>query len=165
MVSPPWNDQGRIRSSWWKVSRLFCFLSFSELECYLFIPGCDCSSTLIMMMVNECLHMKVIVKVAQSCLTLNSPGQNTGAGSRSLLQGIFPAQGLNPGLPHCRQILYQPSHKRSPVCIYPDSSNCTQADLEDTEGSVIGHFFFFCSYSSFTGSLGAACRDLEPSIF
>ena len=32
----------------------------------------------------------------------------------SLLQGIFPTQGLNPGLPHCRQILYQLSHKGSP---------------------------------------------------
>ena len=41
----------------------------------------------------------------------NSPGQNAGVGSLSLLQGIFPAQGLNPGLPHCRQILYQLSHK------------------------------------------------------
>jgi len=44
----------------------------------------------------------------------NSPGQNTGVGSLSLLQGIFPAQGSNPGLPHCRQILYQLSHKGSP---------------------------------------------------
>ena len=35
---------------------------------------------------------------------LNSPGQNTGVDSFSLLQGIFPTQGLNPGLPHCRQI-------------------------------------------------------------
>ena len=32
----------------------------------------------------------------------NSPGQNTGVGSLSLLQGIFPTQGLNPGVPHCR---------------------------------------------------------------
>ena len=37
----------------------------------------------------------------------NSPGQNTGVGSLSLLQGIFPTQGLNRGLLHCRQILYQ----------------------------------------------------------
>ena len=37
----------------------------------------------------------------------NSPGQNTGVGSLSLLQGIFPTQGWNPGLLHCRQILYQ----------------------------------------------------------
>ena len=45
----------------------------------------------------------------------NSPGQNTGVGSFSLLQGIFPTQGLNPGLRHCRQILYQLSHKGSPL--------------------------------------------------
>ena len=44
----------------------------------------------------------------------NSPGQNTGVGSRSFLQGIFPTQGLNPGLPHCRWILYQLSHRGSP---------------------------------------------------
>ena len=36
----------------------------------------------------------------------NSPGQNTGVGSHSLLQGIFPTQGMNPGFLHCRQILY-----------------------------------------------------------
>ena len=44
----------------------------------------------------------------------NSPGQSTRVGSLSLLQGIFPTQGSNAGLPHCRQILYQLSHKRSP---------------------------------------------------
>ena len=43
----------------------------------------------------------------------NSPGQDTGVGCSSLLQGIFPTQGLNPGLPHCRQILYQLSHEGS----------------------------------------------------
>ena len=41
----------------------------------------------------------------------NSPGQNTGVGSLSLLQGIFPTQGSNSGLPHRRRILYQLSHK------------------------------------------------------
>ena len=44
----------------------------------------------------------------------NSPGQNTGVGILSLLQGIFPTQGSNPGLPHCRQVPYQLSHKGSP---------------------------------------------------
>ena len=44
----------------------------------------------------------------------NSLGQNTGVGSFSLLQGIFPTQGSNPGLLHCGQILYQLSHKGSP---------------------------------------------------
>ena len=61
------------------------------------------------------------MEVAQSCLTLCnhvdytvpgiSPGQNTGVGSLSLLQGIFPTQGSNPGLPHCPRILYHLSHK------------------------------------------------------
>ena len=44
----------------------------------------------------------------------NSSGQNTGVGSLSLLQGILPTQGSNPSLWHCRQILYQLSHKGSP---------------------------------------------------
>ena len=52
---------------------------------------------------------EVKVKVLQSCLTLtpwNSLDQNIGVSSLSLLQGIFPTQGLNSGLLHCRQILY-----------------------------------------------------------
>ena len=56
----------------------------------------------------------------------NSPGQNAGEGSLSLLQGIFPTQGSNPGLPHCRWILYQLSHKGSLRTLkwvtYPSSS-------------------------------------------
>ena len=39
----------------------------------------------------------------------DDPGQNTGVGSLSLLQGIFPTQGLNPSLPHCRQTLLSES--------------------------------------------------------
>ena len=66
---------------------------------------------------------RTIVKVIRSCLTLpphglyspwNSPGQNPGVGSLSLLQGIFPTQGSNPGLPHGRWILYPLSHQGSP---------------------------------------------------
>ena len=67
----------------------------------------------------DCRTLKVKVQVTESCPTLcnhspwNSPGQNPAVGSLSLLQGIFPTQGLNPGLPHCRQILYQ-LHRGSP---------------------------------------------------
>jgi len=72
----------------------------------------------------------VLCLVAQSCLTLcdpvdcslsgssvhgDSPGKNTGVGCHALLQGIFPTQGLNPGLSHCRQILYHLSHQGSPT--------------------------------------------------
>ena len=67
--------------------------------------------------------------VAQSCLTLcdpmdcsppgssvhgDSPSKDTGVGCHAFLQGFFPTQGLNPGLLHCRQILYQLSYKGSP---------------------------------------------------
>ena len=44
----------------------------------------------------------------------NSLDQNTGVGSLSLLQEIFQTQGSNPGLSHCRRILYQLNHKGSP---------------------------------------------------
>ena len=49
-------------------------------------------------------------------LPAEPPGkpQNTGVGSQSLLQGIFLTQESNQGLLHCRQILYQLSHQRSP---------------------------------------------------
>ena len=57
----------------------------------------------------------------------NSPGQNTGVGSLSLLQGIFPTQGSNPGPSHCRPILYQLSHRGSPRILewvaYPFSTD------------------------------------------
>ena len=60
----------------------------------------------------------------------NSPDQNTGMGSLSLLLGIFPTQGSNQCLPHCRRILYQLSHKGSPRTLewvaYPFSSGSSQ---------------------------------------
>ena len=70
----------------------------------------------------------------------NSPGQNTGVGSLSLLQGIVPTQGLNPSLPHCRQILYQLSHRGSPN----ESESCSvlsdslQLHVLDSPGSSPG---------------------------
>ena len=60
----------------------------------------------------------------------NSPGQKTGVGSLSLSRGIFPTQGSNPGLLHCRRILYQLSHKESPRIlewvIYPFTSGSSR---------------------------------------
>ena len=70
----------------------------------------------------------------------NSPGQNTGVGSLSLLQGIFPTQGWNPGLAHCRRILYQLSHNGSPKW---GSSDCRIWDidrvvLQGQKGELLG---------------------------
>ena len=50
-----------------------------------------------------------------NCSPWNSPGQNIRVGSLSLLHGIFPTQGSNQGLRHCRQILYCLSHQGSPL--------------------------------------------------
>ena len=67
-------------------------------------------------------------EVVQSCPTLCDPidcslpgssvhgifpGNSTGVDCHFLLQGIFPTQGSNPGLPHCRQMLYRLSHQGS----------------------------------------------------
>ena len=94
------------------------------------------------------------VKVAQSCRTLrphglyspwNSPDQNTGVGSLSLLQGIFPTQGSNPGVPHCRRILYQLSHKGSPRILewiaYPFSRGSSQPWNWTGVSYIAGRFF------------------------
>ena len=47
-------------------------------------------------------------------VSLPCPGKNTGVDCHVLLQGIFPTQGSNPGLLHCRLILYQLNHHGSP---------------------------------------------------
>ena len=57
----------------------------------------------------------VVSDTLQSCGPWNSPGQNTGMCCLSLLRGIFPTQGSNPGLLHCKQIIYQLSHQGSPL--------------------------------------------------
>ena len=75
----------------------------------------------------------------------NSPGQNTGVGSLSLLQGIFPSHGSNPGLLHCRWILYQLSHQRSPRILewvaYPYSSRSFQPGNQTGVSCIAGIFF------------------------
>jgi len=75
----------------------------------------------------------------------NSPGQNTGVGSYSLLQGIFPTQGLYPGLLHCRKILYQLSHQGSPRIlewvVYPFSSGSSQPRIQTGDSCIVGGFF------------------------
>ena len=85
-----------------------------------------------LMLLRVCVCVCVSL-VAQSCLTLcdpmdcslpgssvhgMSPGKNAGVGSPSLLQGIFPIQGLNLSLLYHRQILYHLSHQGSPVFSY-----------------------------------------------
>ena len=74
----------------------------------------------------------------------SSPGQNTGVGSLSLLQGIFPIQGSNPDLPHCRWILYQLSHQGSPRILkwiaYPFSSSSSWPRNRTGVSCIAGRF-------------------------
>ena len=98
--------------------------------------------------------------VTQSCLTLWDPmdcnlpgssvhgkslGKNTGVGCHSLLQGIFPTQGLNLGLLHCRWILHHLSHQGSPRILewvaYPFSRGSSQPRNQTRVSCIAGRFF------------------------
>ena len=87
----------------------------------------------------------VVALVNQSCPTLcdpmdcsppgssvhgNSLGKSTGVGCHSILQGIFPTQGLNLGLLHCRQILYHLSHQGSQNNLLSSSKNLVLCEAE-----------------------------------
>ena len=75
----------------------------------------------------------------------DSPGKNTRVGCHALLQGIFPTQGLNPGLPHCKQILYHLSHQGSPRILewvaYPFSRGSSQPGNRTSISCIAGKFF------------------------
>ena len=75
----------------------------------------------------------------------NSPGKNIGVGSLCLHQGIFLTQGSNPGLPPCRQIFYQLSHKGSPRILervaYPFSRGSSWPRNRTRVSCIAGIFF------------------------
>ena len=75
----------------------------------------------------------------------DSPGQNTGVGNLSLLQGIFPTQGSNPGLLHCRRFLYRLSYQGSPRILgwvaYPFSSRSSQPRDWTQASHIVSGFF------------------------
>ena len=58
------------------------------------------------------------LQLARLLCPWNSPGKNTGVGCNFILQGIFPTQGSNLDLLHCRQILYHLSHQGSPELVF-----------------------------------------------
>ena len=107
-----------------------------------------------------CAQCAVLYLVAQSYLTFgdsmdcslpgssvhgDSLGKNTWMGCHVLLQGIFPTQGPNPGLPHCRQVLYQLSHQGSPGILewvaYTFSRVSSQRRNRTRVSCIAGGFF------------------------
>ena len=75
----------------------------------------------------------------------DSPGKNTGVGCHVLLQGIFPTQGSNPGLPYWRQIIYHLSHQGSPTILewvaYPFSWGTSPPRKWASVSCIAGRFF------------------------
>ena len=75
----------------------------------------------------------------------DSPDQNTKAGCHALLQGIFPAQGSNPGLLLCRWTLYHLRHQESPRTLesvaYPFSRGSSQPKDQAGFSCIAGRFF------------------------
>jgi len=89
-----------------------------------------------------------------SCVPLYATPWNSLArildwGSLSLLQGIFPTQGSNPGLLHCRWIVYQLSHKGSPRILewvaYPFSSGSSWP-MPTSKSRIIEFHIFTCNF-------------------
>ena len=89
----------------------------------------------------------------------NSPGQNTGVGSIFLLQGISPTQESNPGLPHCRQTLYQLSHKGSPRILewvwdhFLNFSSCYFIVSVQKCNRLLCIYFISCNFTEFVDEL------------
>ena len=107
----------------------------------------------------------------------NSPSQNTGVGSLCLPQGIFPTQGLNPGLPHCGQILYQLRHQGSPGILeweaYPFFSRSSWPRNRTGISCIAGRFFINWAMrkvqerrvSSFYSHIPIWWKDLKPNFY
>ena len=80
-----------------------------------------------------------------SYVCVESPGRNTGVGYHALFQGIFPNQGSNPALPHCRRILYHLSHQGSPRILewvtYPFSRGSSWPRNWTRISCIAGRFF------------------------
>ena len=81
------------------------------------------------------------IDLARILCPWESPGKNTGVGCHSLLQRVFPTQGLNPGLLHCRQILYHLNHQGSPeLLIY--TYQCLYRNIYRSNGKLLSIAFW-----------------------
>ena len=107
MLAPPprsvWSEFAFLLAPQW----LACTFESKKL-CHGTFLGSTCWARLL----QSCpiLHNPMDCSPPGSSVREDSPGKNTGVDCHALLQGIFPTQGLNWGLPHCRQILYCLSH-------------------------------------------------------
>ena len=87
----------------------------------------------------SCAGLRSRAQLLQSCLTLcnpwtiqsvKPPGQNTGVHSPSTSPRHLPTPGSNPGLLHCSQLLYQPSHHGRPRILHWVASPCSRGSWQ-----------------------------------
>ena len=103
----------------------------------------------------------------------NSPGKNIGVHCHSLLQGIFPTQGSNPGLQHCRHILFHLSHQGSPQYdIWKSGYSTYTGDLRmqflgfiwsQNSPSLKCKLWFFCPEKCTDAKASLVCLWLQES--
>ena len=142
-----------LTGGWGKGGMRSCCLTGIELQPYKIkrVMGIEGSDAV--------LCCAVLCLVAQPCLFAtsrtvahqdvsvhgDSPGKDTGVGCHALLQGTFPTQGSNPGLPHCRRILYCLSYQGSPRIlewvVYPFSRGSSWPRNQTWVSCVAGRFF------------------------
>ena len=101
------------------VSEEFLDLSLTIcLQSVYLVPGVVSDTVIRFDIQKACKINTVRVKKPTRLLCLwDFLSKNTGVSCHSLLQGIFPTQGSNLYLLHCRQVLYHPSYQRSPILL------------------------------------------------
>ena len=124
--------------NYWNISSIYPILSLYENICVHklmvtkgVVDKLECGISIGTLLYRQTMLCCAVI-VSQSCPSLcdpmdcsppgssvhrDSPGKNTGVDCHALLQGIFPTQGLDPGLPHCRWILYHLSHQGKPIIL------------------------------------------------
>ena len=92
---------------------------YAQTQTYIMKHPCNCC------VLNRSFATLVNCSPPGSSVHRDSPGKNTRVCCHALLRGIFPTQGLNPGLLNCRRILYHLSHQRSQWNYYADTTDMT----------------------------------------
>ena len=117
-----------------------CLTSFSKLK-----TSIKCSVLCLVAQTYPTLCNPMDCSLPGSSVHGDSPGKDTGVGCHALLQGIFPTQGSNPGLLHCRQILYHLSHQGGPRILewiaMPSSRGSSQPRDQTQVSCIAGGFF------------------------
>ena len=123
---------------------LTTFIISTTIICKCLLHPKPCWAVLSCSVVSNCLRPHEL-QPTRLLIHRDSPDKDTRKGSHALLQGIFPTQGSNPGLPCCRQILYHLSHQGNPRILdwvaYPFSRGPSQPNNRSRVFGIAGKIF------------------------